>query len=104
MKLSYTTKNTRLLIQLEGNDVKESFKQLAEAQEIFDEPCCALCKSQDIKYVVRTIENNDFYELKCCSCNAKLSFGQHKNGGTLFPKRKDHFETKGWHRWTPDKK
>ena len=31
--------------------------------------------------------DNDFYELRCVGCNAKLVFGQHKKGETIFPKR-----------------
>ena len=37
---------------------------------------------------------------------AALSFGQHKKGDTLFPKRKDEkgnwLENGGWHKWQKD--
>ena len=40
------------------------------------------------------------------SCGAKLAFGQHKTGDSLFPKRKaadgsyDN-KTRGWFKWSP---
>ena len=56
---------------------------------------------------MRTVEGNDYFELKCTDCGAVLSFGQHKKGGTLFPKRKDEsgwLKNKGWHKWQPEDK
>jgi len=98
MKIRYTTKNHKLQCEIDG-DVKEAFKQLAEFQEVFDETSCKLCKSENIHFVVRTIEGNDFYELKCRDCFGKLAFGQHKVGNSLFPKRKVEGSTQGWHKW-----
>ena len=41
-------------------------------------------------------------------CGAVLGFGQHKKGGTLFPKRKDAdgnwLENRGWYKYKPPKK
>ncbi len=106
MKLTYTTKNNRIKVELENNSLKEIFKQLAEFQEIFDEPKCGSCNSENIHFLVRTVDCNDYYELKCRDCLAKLAYGQHKTGGSLFPKRKltngnYDKENKGWHRWSP---
>ena len=57
--------------------------------------------------MVRSVEGNDYYELRCGNCGGILSFGQHKKGGTLFPKRKDdnnnYLPNKGWHKWVKDK-
>jgi len=104
MKINYTSKNKRLSIEIQSESVKESFKKLAEFQEVFDEPQCGQCKSDNLQFVVRTVDGNDYYELKCNSCFAKLAFGQHKIGGSLFPKRKladgtFDKENKGWHKW-----
>lgn len=68
---------------------KDLFKQLAAFTEVFSDESCGKCKSGDVAYVVRNVEDNDFYEKKCKSCGAKLAFGSHKKGDTLFPKRKD---------------
>ena len=105
MKVLYTA-NTKLQFELEGSGQKEIFKELALIQEIFGEDKCGLCNKNNLKYIVRNVDGNDYYEIKCNDCNAVLSFGQHKKGGTLFPKRKDddnnYMPNKGWHKWTPD--
>lgn len=102
MKLFYKP-NTKLEFELEGSGQKEIFKELATIQEIFGEEQCGVCKKSNIKYVVRTVDDNDYYELRCNDCGAVLSFGQHKKGGTLFPKRKDEknnwLPNNGWHKW-----
>ena len=109
MKISYTTKNNRLQCEIDAESVKEVFKKLAEFQEIFDEDKCGSCGSEDISFQVRTVEGNDFYELKCNKCFSKLAYGQHRMGNSLFPKRKladGSFdkENKGWHKWMQNNK
>ncbi len=104
MKVQYTSKNNRLNVEIQSESVKDTFKKLAEFQEVFDEQNCGICKNDNIQFIVRTVENNDYFELKCRSCNAKLAFGQHRSGGSLFPKRKlangsYDYQTKGWFKW-----
>ncbi|MBD3318844.1 hypothetical protein GF342_02955 [Candidatus Woesearchaeota archaeon] len=104
MKLNYTTQNQRLQVQIDANAVKDAFKQLAEFQEVFDEQQCGACESKNIYFRVRTVDGNDFFEMACKDCYAKLAFGQHKTGGGLFPKRKKQDgtfdrENKGWYKW-----
>ena len=106
MKINYQTKSKRINVELQANSPKDAFKQLAEFQEVFDEQHCGSCGSDHIKFQVRTVEGNDYYEMRCNSCFAKLAFGQHKVGDGLFPKRKNDDgkydnETKGWKRWQP---
>lgn len=100
--------NDRLEFTVEGAGQKEIFKELAVIQEIFGEEKCGLCGKSHLRFVVRNVEGNDFYELRCIECSAILSFGQHKKGGTLFPKRKDDhgdfLPNKGWHKWNKDQK
>tara|TARA_Y100001972_G_C7468702_1_gene238804 strand:- start:52 stop:384 length:333 start_codon:yes stop_codon:yes gene_type:complete len=100
--------NDKLEFELEGAGQKEIFKELATVQEIFSEKKCGVCGSENIKFVVRNVEGNDYYELRCMDCGATLAFGQHKKGGTLFPKRKDEngnwLENGGWHKWQKDSK
>jgi translation initiation factor 2 beta subunit (eIF-2beta)/eIF-5 len=106
MKVLYKS-NDKLQFELEASGQKEIFKELALIQEIFGEGKCGMCAKNNIKYIVRTVDGNDYYELKCSDCGAILSFGQHKKGGTLFPKRKDdnnvHLPHNGWHKWVKDK-
>lgn len=107
MKVTYTA-NDKLSFELEGSGQKEIFKELALIQEIFSEEKCGLCQSSNIKFVVRSVEGNDYYELRCVDCGAVLGFGQHKKGGTLFPKRKDDdgnwLPNKGWHKYVKEEK
>ena len=102
MKLKYKV-NDKLEFELEGNGQKEVFKELSTIQEIFAEDSCGVCDKRDIRYIVRNVDGNDFYELRCTDCGAVLAFGQHKKGGTLFPKRKDennnYLPNRGWHKW-----
>lgn len=104
MKLNYKVSD-RLSFELEGEGQKEIFKELSAIQEIFGEESCGLCKSHNLRYVVRNVEGNDYYELRCVDCGAILAFGQHKKGGTLFPRRKDDdgkwLPNRGWHKYTP---
>ena len=96
MKVNYTKNN--LNVEINAETAKDAFKKLAEFQEVFGESSCGMCKNTDLQFVVRTVDGNDYYELKCL-CGAKLAYGQHKSGGSLFPKRKDHYETRGWYKW-----
>ena len=106
MKLRYRV-GDKLEFEIEASGQKEVFKELALIQEIFGEESCGMCDSSSIKFLVRSVEGNDYYELRCNGCGAILSFGQHKKGGTLFPKRKDdnnnYLPNKGWHKWVKDK-
>ena len=88
MKLIYKA-NDKLEFELEASGQKEIFKELALIQEVFSEAKCGLCGSTNIRFVTRSVDGNDYYELRCNDCGAVLAFGQHKKGGTLFPKRKD---------------
>lgn len=105
MKVKYKA-NDKLEFELEASGQKEIFKELALIQEIFSEEKCGLCVSTNLRFVVRNVESNDYYELRCNECGAVLAFGQHKKGGTLFPKRKDddgnYLPNRGWHKWVKD--
>tara|TARA_Y100000310_G_C20669671_1_gene809547 strand:+ start:2032 stop:2364 length:333 start_codon:yes stop_codon:yes gene_type:complete len=108
MEIKYKTKNERIQVKINTDSMKDAFKQLAEFQEVFAEEKCGACNNEDIYFLVRTVEGNDYYELRCRVCNAKLAFGQHKTGGSLFPKRKLEdgnydFKSRGWHKWSSEK-
>jgi translation initiation factor 2 beta subunit (eIF-2beta)/eIF-5 len=104
MKLTYTTKNGKIKAELEGESQKDLFSELNRFQEVFEESTCGKCGSEDIKYIVRNVDDNQYYELRCTKCGARLSFGAHKKGGGLFPKRKDGdnwLPDGGWVKWNP---
>lgn len=97
-------------ITIDGKSVTDAFAELAHLQEIFAIPCCGKCGNTEIVYKVRNVDDNDFYELHCTDlkCRAYLAFGQHKKGGTLFPKRKDKdgkfLPNNGWVVYKPSDK
>jgi hypothetical protein len=78
---------------------------LAAAQEVFEsESECGCCHAKELRFRVRVVDENEFYEL-ACSCGARFEFGQHKKGGSLFPKRRAEDGTalpnRGWSKWEP---
>jgi predicted adenine nucleotide alpha hydrolase (AANH) superfamily ATPase len=103
MKAKYKTFNGTIEFEVEGSTEKEIFKQIAKLQEVFKGEYCGCCKKNNVRLQVRTVDENDFYELKCDSCGAVFSYGQHKKGNSLFPKRKDEngnwLPNNGWHKW-----
>ena len=64
MKASYKV-SEKLQFEVEGEGQKEIFKELASLQEIFGESECGMCKHTDIKFAVRNVESNEYYELRC---------------------------------------
>ena len=110
MKVNYDSKSGQFGVEFEGKDHKDVFEQVAKFQEIFEEKTCGKCKKSNIRFSVREVDGNKFYELVCREpqCRAKLAFGVHKQGGTLFPKRKSDdgtfLENNGWVTWVNPKK
>lgn len=76
-------------IEVEGKDVKDAFAQVAGAVEVFSHTTCGACGAPGAVPVVRENGGNQYYEMRCRGCGACLSFGQRRDGGALFPKRKD---------------
>jgi len=110
MKITYTSKSGRLAAEFDEKSQKDLFQQISTFQEVFEETKCGVCGNEDLRFVVRNVKDNDFYELHCLSisCKSRLAFGQHKKGETLFPSRKDDegkwLRNGGWTKWNPDTK
>ncbi len=84
MEAQYKTRDGRLVIKVEAEHQKGLFKELAAAQEVFEsEAECGCCRSKELRFRVRIVDENEFYEL-ACNCGARFEFGQHKKGGSLF--------------------
>ena len=98
MKLTYTTPDRRMTVELEADTQTELFVQLNKFQEVFEDHPRAKFKDKvvdgldggSIKYVVRTHDENDYYEKRIVGGpmnGFKKAYGVHKKGGGLFPKR-----------------
>jgi hypothetical protein len=78
-------------IKVEADTAKDLFENMAMVYEVFNETCCGLCGSTNIRPVHRVADKYHFYEYHCQEpgCWARLSLGQlHDNNGALFPVRK----------------
>lgn len=60
MKLKYTTSNGKISVEFEGEAQKDLFAQIAAFQEIFEETACGKCGSENLRFVVRTVDENDY--------------------------------------------
>tara|TARA_Y100001938_G_scaffold145561_1_gene222497 strand:+ start:2524 stop:2853 length:330 start_codon:yes stop_codon:yes gene_type:complete len=106
MKVKY--QSGKISVEFDCDTQKELFAQLASFQEVFCETKCGKCGSENLKFVVRQVDGNEYHEIRCLDCGAKLQFGVNKKGGALFPKRKDGdgnwLPDKGWTKWNPKTK
>lgn len=81
-------------IEIDGENVKDIFREMSNVHEIFNESKCGCCGGSDIRPSTRTVEKNkknyEYFEFACNSpkCRARLNFGQRQDGGGLFPIRR----------------
>ena len=103
MKATYTS--GKISVEIEFETQIELFQKLSNFQEIFEETKCGKCGSDNVKFQVRNVDDNLYYELRCTDCGAKLAFGVMKKGGRLSPQRKDKegnwLPDNGWVKWNP---
>lgn len=98
--------SSKLIMEIEADTQSAMFEELAKIQDVFGQDKCGKpeCKSDRVKFVVRTDkDDNKYYSMDCLDCRARLQFGSHKKGGGLFVRRKDK-EDKwitdgGWQKW-----
>jgi hypothetical protein len=108
-KAQINIKTGEMVVEIEGADQKAIFAERSKYEEVFGQKQCGACKSSDIRYVVRKVVSGkktyEYYELHCQKCHARLAYGLHQEGGTLFPKRKDeqgnYLENNGWVKYNP---
>lgn len=92
MEAQLKSRDGKITFKLTGNTQIEIFEAIAHTQEVFDAASeCGCCGSREFRFLHRVVDDNSYYELACLNqdCRAKLGFGQHKKGDTLFVKKKD---------------
>jgi RNase P subunit RPR2 len=78
-----------LSFQVEAETEDELFKQVARIQEVFQHESCGQCNSKKVSFVCRhDSSENDWLEVVCKECRAKVIFGRTKKGGQIYPKIK----------------
>lgn len=106
--MEVTYRSGKLTATFDADSPKDLFSQISVFQEVFDQAKCGKCGSENIRFVVRNVDDNEYYELRCMDCGARLSFGLNKKGGGMFPKRKDKegnwLPDGGWVKWNPNTK
>ncbi len=104
MKATYTAFGGRLQCEVQGDSIKEIIRQIGPIAEILDSDSqCGCCQSENIHPRCRKAGDYEYYELVCSDCGAQMSFGQSKDLKSLFPKRKDHPDTRGWSVYVADR-
>jgi hypothetical protein len=102
MKVRYKTDKCE--VEVEGSDTKACFAELSGALEVFGSSTCGACDSTRTAPSVREVEGNKYYSVKCLDCGAELNFGQRRQDGALFPRRKNSktnewLPNNGWTKW-----
>ena len=77
-----------LWIEEEADKEVDTFKAAARLTEIFKHDKCGRCHKKNVKFVCRKDkEDNDWLEIVCKDCSAKLVFSTVKGkGGEIYPK------------------
>lgn len=105
MKVRYQINSVQ--IEVDGKDTKDCFAQLAASVEVFGQQKCGCCGCDVVVPVVRDNQGNTYYEMRCTNCGASLGFGQRKQDGHLYPKRRDkdggYLDNGGWLKWAQAK-
>lgn len=106
MEAAYRTADGRITFKVQGEHPKDLLAAIAALQEVFEaEKSCGVCNSTNIRFLYRLSSGYKFYEMVCGEqgCRARFSFGQAKEGGGLFPKRRDDdgnwLPNRGWEKY-----
>ena len=76
-----------LWFEVDAESEDDLFKQISRVQEVFSHSNCGKCSSPNVKFVCRhDSSENDWLEVVCKDCRAKVIFGRTKKGGLIYPK------------------
>lgn len=88
MSLKLQIKFGSSTVMVEADDVRDLAKEASFFNEL---PCqCNHCKSSNLGFKHRNVQENDYYEFVCRDCGHYLKLGVLKKGG-LYPNFKE-----GW--------
>src|SRR5262249_8902161 len=95
-------------VEIEADTVIDLFRQVAAAEDLFAPALkCGRCGGERIMLPSRRREGHEFFEANCLACGARLCYGVHKQGGTLFARRTNgdgvRMPDGGWHHYEPGK-
>lgn len=110
MEVTYRTSDDRISVKIEGEDQKSIVEQLSLFSEVFEAEVCGKCQGANTRFRVRKVQdgkkNYTYYSRLCNDCGSQLHYGQHSEGGTLFPKRYDddnkEIGKRGWVKFNKD--
>ena len=95
----------KVWLETDSMSAKDAISALSEYAEVFSQTTCGECQSDNVRPSHRQAQGYDFYEMLCLACGARLQFGQRRDGGCLFPKRKDTdgnwLPNGGWSKYQP---
>ena len=89
MNATYVSLAGRLRLTRECASITDVLTFLEEVETVFAHDACRCCGSKNVTFGHAVRQGYDFYEARCADCSARLQFGQRRDGGGLFPKRKD---------------
>ena len=108
MEINYNVKTRELIATFSSENHQSLFKELAAFEEVFANTNCGKCGSENLQFVVRENAGNEYYEIRCKDCGARLAFGLNRQGGGMFPKRRDKegnwLPDNGWTKWNSQTK
>ena len=73
-------------LEVDVESPKGAIAELSAYSEVFVGHTCGLCGADNVRWEHREHGGHDYYSVNCVPCGATRSFGQHKNGRTLFAK------------------
>lgn len=102
MKVKRVLLAGKMEFEFDAETPKAVFSKLAMIDDLFAEKCCGCCKSENIRFTERKVDNGSYLEMRCLDCNAQLDYGQNKEGGGIFVKKWDKENRRpmpngGWH-------
>ena len=131
MNANWKSKDGKVSVEFEVNDVVDLVKQVYALNQVEDKlsvnrdtdlfenlaelgnrdtlkvEVCGKCKSGNVTPRVREVDGDKYYEMICLDCWAKLPFGCHRQGGGLFAKRRDDEKkmkgVNGWVKFNKEK-